>query len=53
MNGWLVMGLLILGTFIGAVLHESDLARNFHETGNAHAWFVTIKCEDCQENDQK
>lgn len=35
------------GVLLGAVLHEHDMARNFHRDGDAHAWFVTIKCEDC------
>ena len=47
MNQWIAIGLIIFGTIVGAILHERDMARNFHETGNAHAWFVTIKCEDC------
>jgi hypothetical protein len=29
--------------WLGAVQHESDLARNFKETGDAGAWFWDIK----------
>ena len=41
----LIGTLLLWGVFLGgAVSHESDMARNFQETGDAKAWFHDIKC---------
>ena len=35
--------MLVLTYIISAIAHESDLARNFRETGDAKAWFFEIK----------
>ena len=48
MKTYIITLSFLFGLFIGAVFHEIDLSQNFHRDGNAHAWFVTIKCEDCQ-----
>lgn len=41
---YLIVPLLFITMYIiGAICHEADLARNFNKTGNAKAWFFTIK----------